>query len=113
MADQCEWPARLRGSLNARLHWRARAKICKAERATAALLCGARMSRPAFPCVVTLTRIGPRQLDDDNVATAFKAVRDGVADWLRVDDGDTSKVTWRYAQERGAYGVRVEVEHVA
>jgi hypothetical protein len=59
--------------------------------------------------VVRLTRIGPRKLDSDNVAGACKATRDGVADWLGVDDGDESRVRWVYAQERGAYGVRVEV----
>lgn len=36
--------------------------------------------------------------------------RDGIADALGVDDGDESKVTWSYAQERGDYGVRVKIE---
>ena len=49
---------------------------------------------------ITLTRIAPRTLDDDNLAAGFKATRDRVADWLGVDDGD-KRLTWRYAQERG------------
>lgn len=56
-----------------------------------------------------------RVLDDDNLASGFKATRDGVADWLGVDDGD-KRLTWRYAQEKGApkfYGVRIEVEATA
>lgn len=109
MTQSCQWPARLSSSLNARLHWRARATTAKAERRQALLMCGASLERPATFCVVRLTRIGPRRLDDDNVATAFKAVRDGVADWLRVDDGDTSKVRWEYDQAKGDYAIRVEV----
>lgn len=113
MTRSIEWPARLSSSLNARMHWRVRAKTAKAEREQAALMCRARLIAPSFPCVVTLTRIGPRQLDDDNVATAFKATRDGIADWLQVDDGDTSKVRWEYGQEKGSYAIRVQIEELA
>lgn len=63
---------------------------------------------PALPVVVTLVRVGPRALDDDNLAFAFKAVRDGVADALGVKDHDP-RVSWAYAQEKGEYAVRIEV----
>ncbi len=59
------------------------------------------------PLVCTLTRIG-RKLDDDNLASAFKAVRDQVAAELGVDDGSDA-VAWRYAQERGPAGIRIEI----
>jgi hypothetical protein len=91
------------------MDWRKRARITKSEREQAALMCRCNLVVPHFPCVVRLTRVGPRKLDSDNVATAFKATRDGIADWLQVDDGDESLVTWEYGQERGAYAVRVEV----
>jgi hypothetical protein len=68
--------------------------------------------RGLYPCTVTLTRIGPKRLDDDNLAGALKAVRDAVADALGCDDADT-RVKFLYAQERGAtakeYAVRIEV----
>jgi hypothetical protein len=65
--------------------------------------------------VVTLTRIGPRDLDSDNLAGSAKAVRDAVARWLGVDDGPRAPVEWRYAQERPAkgakrYAVRITIE---
>ncbi len=104
-----QWTARLTGSQNVREHWRARSARVKNERNTAALCCRA-LGKPAqWPVTVKLTRIGPRKLDSDNVQGALKATRDGVADWLGVDDGDEAKVTWSYAQERGPYGVRVEL----
>jgi len=104
-----QWPARLSGSQNAREHHHARARRVKAERGNALLMCRTKLRQPAlWPVVIRLTRIGPRKLDSDNVQGSLKAVRDGVADWLGLDDGD-ERITWLYAQERGAYAVRVEV----
>jgi hypothetical protein len=60
---------------------------------------------------VHLTRIAPRELDDDNLRGALKSTRDGVADALGIDDRDP-RVRWGYGQERGKvreYAVRVEV----
>jgi hypothetical protein len=71
-------------------------------------------NKPPLPLVITLTRIAPRKLDSDNLAMAFKrGVRDTIAKWLGVDDGD-ERIEWRYAQrkawkyERGDYGIAVE-----
>ena len=61
-----------------------------------------------LPCRVGITRLAPRTLDDDNLASACKAVRDGVAEWLGIDDRDP-RVEWSVAQEKGPYGVRVEI----
>jgi hypothetical protein len=50
-------------------------------------------------------------LDGDNLQSAFKATRDGVADWLGVDDGDP-RLDWQYRQRKGAakvYAVEIEV----
>lgn len=59
--------------------------------------------------VVLLVRIAPRRLDSDNLVSAFKAVRDGIAKAWRVDDSEAGPVVWLYAQAKGPYGVRVEV----
>jgi len=70
---------------------------------------------PQLPAAVRLTRVAPRPLDDDNLQRALKAVRDGVADWLGVDDRDP-RVRWFYAQAvdgRPRYqAARIEVVHV-
>jgi hypothetical protein len=50
-------------------------------------------------------------LDGDNLQSGFKAVRDGVADWLGVDDG-SSLVDWQYCKRSGGpkvYKVEIEV----
>lgn len=70
---------------------------------------------PEPPMVITITRLGPRELDDDNLAGSAKHLRDGIADWLGVNDRD-KRLKWVYVQEKtsgrpSVYGVRVRVEH--
>ena len=104
-------PLRLVSAPNVREHWATRARRVKAERGAVAWVLG-NHPRPSLPVVVTLTRIAPRSLDDDNLRGAFKAPRDQVAKWLSVDDADP-RVTWAYGQRRGRakeYGVEIAFE---
>jgi hypothetical protein len=55
--------------------------------------------QPALPLTVTMTRVSPRELDDDNLCGAFKKVRDSIAEWLGVDDRD-KRITWRTEQRK-------------
>jgi hypothetical protein len=104
-------PLRLVSTLNRREHHMARARRVAAERGPAMLV-----TRMALPWPrplegsfhVELIRIGPKKLDGDNLQGACKAVRDGVAEALEIDDG-SDRLTWVYGQERGAYGVRITV----
>lgn len=41
-----------------------------------------------------------RRLDDDNFSGGAKALRDAVARWLEIDDGD-SRLAWEYHQVIG------------
>lgn len=99
---------KLSSKLNQRVHWATKARAAKAERTTAYLVT---RSHP-LPCVVTITRIGPATLDNDNLAGACKSVRDGIADRLGIDDRSDA-VVWRYAQRkagRRVYGVEIDIE---
>lgn len=65
------------------------------------------------PAVVTITRVSFGRLDSDNLAFSAKALRDGVADALGIDDGDVARVRFRYLQRkgpRGQHAVQVLVE---
>lgn len=86
----------------------------------AALLLGA-VPAAVGPMRVTIRRIGVRDLDGDNLEGGAKALRDGIAAGLGVDDKDArhgGRVEWLYEQERPAerrrgearYGVRVTIE---
>ena len=100
---------RLPSTANLREHWATRARRAKSHRAAGRFAVSRLVECPPLPVTVTLVRVSPRRLDDDNLAAAFKAFRDGVADGLGVDDRD-ARIAWRYAQERGPVAVRLEVE---
>ncbi|AVQ81673.1 hypothetical protein C4F17_12335 [Variovorax sp. PMC12] len=105
-------PVKTISTLNAREHWSKKSARAKLHRSQAALaLRVACVPRAPATAVVTITRIAPRPLDGDNLQGSLKSVRDGVADWLQIDDG-SARVEWRYAQRKGApktYSVEVEV----
>lgn len=66
------------------------------------------------PITVRMWRVGPGTLDSDGPDDALKACRDGVADWLGLDDRNVG-VEWpRGMQEktppRSPWRVRIEVE---
>jgi hypothetical protein len=107
-------PIRLESTLNVREHWSKRAKRAKEHRTVTKLgvrECMGRVGARRMRFVVALTRIAPRSLDGDNLQGSLKAVRDGVADALGVDDGDPL-VTWNYSQRKGApkqYAVEIQI----
>lgn len=70
-----------------------------------------------LPCLVKLTRLAPKKLDDDNLVSSFKWIRDAVAEKLipglqtGIADGDP-RIQWNYAQERGkpkTYEVKIQI----
>ena len=88
---------------NRREHWARRAERARSHRQGAMwTIKAASMTAGGFgppPYEVTLTRVGPRPLDDDNLRGALKSVRDGIADAFGMDDRDP-RVTWLYGQRK-------------
>lgn len=109
-------PIRIISEANMRQHWRKAAARKKEHRTTARVILQ-QHARPMHegPVIITLTRIAPRRLDDDNLQSGMKSCRDGVADWLGIDDG-SPRLTWRYGQLKskpGEYAAEVAVEWTA
>jgi hypothetical protein len=107
---------RVLSEANVGQHWATRGKRTREHRGlarvatVAATTAGFREEARRLGVVVVLCRISPGTLDTDNLARAFKACRDGVADGLGFPDDNHPALDWRYAQARGApgqYGVRV------
>jgi DNA-binding GntR family transcriptional regulator len=109
-------PVKLVNGANSREHYMARHSRAKDQRwaARAAL-----MKYRVLPLLenidhgitITITRRGGRRMDDDGLTISAKHVRDGVADWLGIDDGDP-RLTWVVKQDkapRGQHWVDVEV----
>jgi len=104
---------------NARGHWSGKAKRARIARSLVALVLPLhrRIILPP-PWLVTLIRISPSSgLDDDNLRSALKAVRDQVADELGLPN-DSDPRMWAYDQRRGSrkdltlvrgYGVEIRI----
>jgi hypothetical protein len=107
-------PIRLLSEANVRQHWAEKARRARAQRlATWGAVRAAGPGRLRWPLDVTITRVAPRALDDDNLRGACKAVRDGIADALGLPSDRDPRVTWLYAQEKstrpGEYAVRITI----
>jgi len=65
---------------------------------------------------VTLTRIGPRKMDTDNLLFSLKNIRDSIADKInpglaRGQADNENLITWQYRQEKGEpkeYALKIE-----
>jgi hypothetical protein len=123
-----ELPLMTISEANARSHFHERARRAAAQRTGAYVALATPLRRAGFcaypadrnepqtlamPLVVRMTRLSARELDDDNLRGALKAVRDGIADALGLKSDRDPRVEWRYGQDRASkkmpFGVRIEV----
>ncbi len=106
----------LKSEANARGAWQGGWARGKKQKERVMLeLCAAygRKDRPKVPATVTITRLfngRGKLMDGDNLQRAGKAVRDGIAAFMRADDSEASGIVWHYRQEKGTPGIRVEIE---
>jgi hypothetical protein len=110
-----EVPVKLISEANQREHWAIKNKRKKAQQRTVEMVWLAGRYRVAPPVVVTLTRVGVRKLDSDNLAGSCKHVQDAIAKCMGVDDGDERKVRWVYEQRKGLpkqYLLEVRIDEV-
>lgn len=107
---------RLLSEANTHQHWRKRYQRNKQQQKVLELVWISKKPNVKIPCTVMLTRSGPRLLDDDNMIYAFKNVRDCIGSLIRPDlapgqaDGHGTGIDWKYSQEKGLYGIRIEIE---
>jgi hypothetical protein len=112
------WPIELRSIANQSMHWAEKSKYMKSARKSGRMMMtwgnAATVGRLELlrhdglaghsGLTIFMTRLSQRTLDNDNLYTAFKPFRDGIADWLEVDDGDTL-LEWncfqRYSKQKG------------
>ena len=111
-------PIKVESEANKREHWRKVNKRKQEQREATHMAVAAAFKKTPLqaPLIVTLTRIGPRKLDSDNVVGGFKFVRDGVAKAVGIDDGDRARIGWNYAQRTSSpkaeirYGIEILIE---
>lgn len=109
---EIELPIKVISEANSRGHWGGRASRFKKQRLDVRLTCN-RAIKPLpdnATAIVTLTRLGKRTLDTDNLSGAFKAIRDEIAAMMGIDDG-SERIEWRYRQLYPLeYGIRIKIE---
>ena len=95
---------------NCRMKWQKLMRIKNEQKKRVARALELVAPLPLFPVTVTITRVGPRQMDYDNLVSSIKYVRDQVAEMIEVDDGDIG-YQWVYCQElRKKYLVTIHIE---
>jgi len=127
-----EVPIKTVSEANSNEHWHKKAKRHTQQQGIVRVLFRQLETPILPPCVVRMVRLAPRKLDSDNLTTAFKWIRDQIADCLLPynikvylsKDGklrkaagrndDNPLITWEYAQEKASsIGVRIEIETLA
>ena len=101
-------------------HWSKKAARRKNQKQAIKLLCSSSINPSLLPCVVKLTRISPRKLDNaENLPYAFKGIIDAIAELLvpgkaigRADSDPRMKFI--FDQVKGVkYECAMEIEIVA
>lgn len=110
-----ELPIKTVSEMNRRDHWSAVHKRKAGQRYETSIEWKKAVhgQKVALPCRVVLTRIAPKVLDSDNLASALKAVRDEVANQLGVDDSTLSLAQFECRQKvvgRREYRVLIDVQ---
>ena len=84
---------------NHREHPMARHRRKKAEQKAFVLMFRCARIKVNLPATITFTRHSRQTMDSDNLAGAFKHIRDALAREIGVDDGDP-RIVWKYGQVR-------------
>ncbi len=121
-------PIKTVSEANCSEHWTKKATRHKRQQWFCKLFFERYVKNIYLPCVVSMTRIGPRILDDDNLRFSLKWVRDEISECLipekrstyldkngklrhikgRADDDP--RIIWQYYQEKNKnYGVRIDI----
>jgi hypothetical protein len=87
-----------------------KSKISRDQKAavTAMLQCRAVRCPLQPPLTVTITRGAPGRMDSDNATISAKYVRDAIAAYLGIDDGDEERVDYVVKQEKTGHEMRVD-----
>ena len=99
-------PIRTRSELNCAEGWQVRRRRQKIQQMAVVAAIRPHRQYITLPATITFTRIAPRSLDEDNHLSAWKHIRDSIADILIPGlrpgraDGD-KRLTFRYAQAKG------------
>lgn len=116
MIKSWELPIRIYSEMNMNDHWRVRNKRKHWQQFLIHSWWVTKKPVYFLPLKIILTRLSPRRLDDDNLVSGFKFVRDAIANKIfpnlqagRADD--SPQLSWQYEQSSAkSYGIRITFE---
>lgn len=96
-------PIKTVSEANCSEHWTQKHKRHKNQKLKIKLYLLHQIKNIKLPCIIKLTRVGKRKLDDDNLPPSLKYVRDAIADLifpgLAAGQADNDKrLIWQYDQ---------------
>lgn len=109
-------PLRTVSEANILCHWAERKKRKDKQRHVLEVFWDTSTKKIPLPCKVKLTRIAPRFLDTDNLASSFKFVRDKISELIKPGlapgQADKKDILFEYDQKKSApkeYGIKIEI----
>lgn len=84
---------------NQREHWAVKARRKRSQQRDFSILWKTQKQVIELPATFTFTRYACKLMDSDNLAGAFKHVRDQLAKEIGIDDG-SDQIRFEYKQER-------------
>ena len=111
-------PLRIVSESNMREHWAKKNTRRRLQHNAISMCVKPKLAFVKLPCQITLIRIAPRNLDDDNLLASFKGVRDKLAALLTGDDrpgraDSDPRLQWKYEQKKGlpkSYSILIRIE---
>ena len=97
--NEMNFPIKTISEANKREHWGAKLARKKSQQSDFTALWRNYKPEVTTPATITFTRYSCNTLDSDNLAGAFKHVRDALAREIGIDDG-SPLIEWKYQQER-------------
>ncbi len=94
-----KFPIKTVSEANQREHWVIKNARKKSQQLAFVALWRNAKGKVVPPAKITFTRYSCNVLDSDNLAGAFKHVRDALAKEIGIDDG-SPRIQWEYRQER-------------
>jgi len=120
MMKEIRWniPMKLISCANRAEHWSKRYKRNKNQKREIWVRFVNDKPEIQFPCFIVLTRNGPQLLDDDNLISSFKSVKDEIANQLipnlRPGLADSSEnLIWHYKQNKTKdYSIDIHIKTI-
>lgn len=122
-------PIKTVSEANSSEHWAKKASRHKQQQYFTNLFFQRAVKEFSLPCEITLTRLSPRTLDNDNLLSSLKYIRDEIAACLLPElkvtyvskgklieskgfcDNDP-RISWKYDQQKSKlYGVNVKISN--